>query len=122
MKRLTIIASLLALFLSGGVCGFAVAVRIVKNTLNEQHWVQERAKEERKRLKLTPDQIAKAQPSYDELQKALAKAREDTVIAITTAAMKQGRGLAELLTPTQLEEFKTLNEERRKRFEKASKP
>lgn len=122
MKRLTIIASLLALFIFGGVCGFAVAVRIVKNTLNEQHWVHERAKEESKRLKLTPDQIAKAQPSYDELQKALAKAREDTVTAITTAAMKQGSALAELLTPVQLEEYKTLNEERRKRFEKASKP
>jgi Spy/CpxP family protein refolding chaperone len=122
MKRLTIIASLFALFVFGGICGFAVAVRIVKNTLNEQHWVHERAKEESKRLKLTPDQITKAQPSYDELQKALAKAREDTVIAITSAAMKQGRDLAALLTPEQLEAFKTLSEERRQRFEKASKP
>ena len=118
MKRLIIIASLFVLFILGGVCGFALAVRIVKDSFNEQHWVHERAKEERKRLALTPEQVTQAQPAYDELQKALGRVHEDTVTAITSAAAKQGQALAALLTPEQRTKFEALTEERRKRFEK----
>lgn len=121
MRRLIIIASLFALFVFGGVCGFALAMKVVKNTLNEQRWVSDRRKEEVKRLKLTPEQMAKAQPSYDVLQQSLSKVKDDTIAGITVAAAKQAAELAALLTPEQLLEFKKLSEERARRNDKMSK-
>lgn len=121
MRRLIVIACLLGLFVLGGVCGFALAVKLVKNSLNEQHWVMERRKEETKRLKLTPQQLTQAQPSYDALQQALGKVKETAIADITRAAMQQGTELAELLTPEQLREFKKLNDERGRRNDKLTK-
>jgi hypothetical protein len=121
MKRHIIIASLFGLFIFGGVCGFALAVKIVKNTLNEQHWVSGRRKEEAKRLKLTAEQMAKAQPSYDALQQSLGKVKDDTIAGITAATAKQAAELAALLTPEQLQEFKKLSDERARRNDRISK-
>lgn len=122
MKKLTIIGSLVALFIFGGVCGFAVAVGIVKRSLNEAHFVQQRMAEESKRLKLTPEQIERAGPSYEQMKQDMVKVKSDAVLAITEAAIKQGRDLAALLTPEQLSEFRKLTDERRARFEKKAKP
>ena len=121
MRRLTILASLIALFFLGGVCGFALAVRAVKNTLNESYWVGERMKEESKRLKLTPEQRAKAQPSYDALQQDLGNIKTQTMESIVAATLKQSVALAALLTPAQADEFKKLNEERRVRLEQKAR-
>ena len=121
-RKLIIIGSLITLFLFGGVCGFAVAVSIVKKTLSEEHFVQHRMAEERQRLQLTPEQITQAQPGYDQLKQELTQVKSDTVIAITAAAIKQATELATILTPAQREVFKQLNEERRARFEKSRKP
>ncbi|MBX7209968.1 MAG: hypothetical protein K1X78_16745 [Verrucomicrobiaceae bacterium] len=121
-KKLIIAASLVALFVFGGVCGFAVAVGIVKRTLNEEHFIEHRISEDTGRLKLTPEQVAKARPSYDQLRQDLGKAKADAVLAIVDAAVKQARELAPLLTPEQQKEFKILSDERRLRFEKKAKP
>ena len=80
---LTIIGSLIALFVFGGVCGFAVALRVVKNTLSEQHFIQQRMGEDSERLKLTPEQVEKAKPTYDQMQKDLTKVKEDAVLIVS---------------------------------------
>lgn len=121
-KKLIIISSLIALFIFGGVCGFAVAVSIVKKSLSEEHFVQHRMSEESRRLKLTPEQIEKAKAGYDQLKQDLTRVKSDTVLAISAAAIKQAGELSAILTPAQLDEFKKLNDERRARFEKTIKP
>lgn len=118
MKTLTITLSLLALFILGGVCGFAVAAGIVKNTLNEEHLVEQRMNEESRRLHLTTAQIEKAKPGYDQLRRDLSKVKADTIAAITEAVIKQGADLAAILSTEQQAEFKKLIDERRARFEK----
>lgn len=122
MRKLVIVASLICLFLFGGVCGFAIAVRIIKQSLNEGHVVSQRIAEETRRLKLTPDQRDKAKPSYDQLKQDLVAVKRDTLQAIARAAYTQSAELAEILTPEQLDEFKKLSEERRTKFEKMLKP
>ncbi len=122
MKKITIIGSLIALFIFGGVCGFAIALRIVKNTLNEQRLVQERQREDTKRLKFTPEQIEKTKPLYEQMQKDLTKVKDNAVFGIVDASITLARDLSAMLTPEQQKEFAKLGEERRARFEKSTKP
>jgi Spy/CpxP family protein refolding chaperone len=122
MKKLIIIVSLLLLYLFGAVCGFTVAIQIVKRSLSEEGFVEHRKKEEIRRLKLTAAQIEQANPGYEELKEDLKLVKRDTVTAITQAAIKQSTSLATLLTPEQLAEFQKLSEERRARFEKKMNP
>jgi len=89
MRKLVIVASLICLFLFGGVCGFAIAVRLVKQSLNEEHVVSQRITEETRRLKLTPDQLDKARPRYDQLRQDLLAIKHDTLQAIARAAYTQ---------------------------------
>ena len=42
MKKIIIIVSLVCLFFLGGICGFSIAARIVKNSLNEEYIVNQR--------------------------------------------------------------------------------
>ena len=122
MRKLIIVVSLICLFLFGGVCGFAVAVRIVKKSLDEEHVVSQRIAEETRRLKLTPEQIDQAMPSYSQMKQELVAVKQDTFQAIARTAITQSTELAKILTSEQLDEFKKLNDERRTKFEKMLKP
>jgi len=122
MKKIVIVLSLLCLFFLGGVCGFAFALRIVKNSLNEEHIVNQRIAEETRRLKLTPEQLDNAKPSYSQFKQDLVTVKRDAFQAIAKVAMTQSLELAKLLTSEQLDEFKTLSDERRVKFEKLMKP
>ena len=122
MRKLIIVVSLICLFLFGGVCGFAVAVRIVKKSLDEEHVVSQRIAEETRRLKLTPEQIDQAMPSYNQMKQELVAVKQDTFQAIARTAITQSTELAKILTSEQLDEFKKLNDERRTKFEKMLKP
>jgi aspartate oxidase len=122
MKKLVIVFSLLCLFLLGGVCGFAVAVRMARNSLNEEHVVNQRMAEETRRLKLTPQQLDKAIPSYQQFKQDLVTVKQDTLQAIARVAVMQSLELSKLLTADQLEEFKKLSDERRIKYEKMMKP
>lgn len=122
MKKLTIIASLVALFILGAICGLALAVPFARKLLSEDRLVQQRMAEEKKRLKLTAEQVEKAKPVYDALKSDLAKVKADALAGVTQAALRQAGDLAAILTPQQIEEYKKLGEERRARFEKLIKP
>ncbi|MFC5457537.1 hypothetical protein [Prosthecobacter fluviatilis] len=122
MKKFYIVISLVGLFILGTLFGVGLALPFAKKLISEDHFVQQRMKEEIKRLKLTPEQIEKSKPIYDQLLLDLANIKNDTLTAIAQASIRQSTELAGLLTPEQIEEFKKLGDERRVRFEKFMKP
>lgn len=122
MKKFYIICSLFALFILGALFGIGLALPFAKKLISEDHFVQHRMSEEAKRLKLTPDQVEKSKPIYDQLRQDLAKIKSDTLTAIAQASIRQSTGLAGLLTAEQIEEFKKLGDERQVKFEKFMKP
>lgn len=122
MKKIIIIVSLVCLFFLGGICGFSIAARIVKNSLNEDYIVKQRMIEETRRLNLTPEQLNLAKASYEQFKQDLVSVKRDTLQSIAKAAISQSLELAKLLTEEQLEEFKKLSDERRVKFEKLMKP
>ncbi len=115
-----IILSLAALFLLGGVCGYAFANRQTDRLATKAHWeerwIELRVREDIVRLKLTPEQVAQSRPSYDQLLADIRKVREQTAHGIFRAVSAQGRTLSEQLTPEQRQEYAKLTEERRARF------
>jgi uncharacterized membrane protein len=122
MKKLLIAVSLLCLFLFGGVCGFTVALRIFKNSLSEENMVNQRITEETRRLQLTPEQVEKAKPAYDQLKKDLSEVKHEAVRSIAQAAVTQTIELSKVLTAEQMDKLEKLNDERRVKFEKLMKP
>ena len=122
MKKFYIICSLFALFILGALFGIGLALPFAKKLISEDHFVQHRMSEEVKRLKLTPEQVEKSKPIYDQLRQDLAKIKNDPLTAIAPASIRQSTELAGLLTSEQIEEFKKLGDERRVKFEKFMKP
>ena len=111
---------LAALFLLGGVCGYAFANRRTERFATKAHWeerwIELRVREDIVRLKLTPEQIAQSRASYDQLLADIRKVREQTAHGIFRAVSAQGHTLSEQLTPEQRQEYLKLTEERRARF------
>lgn len=122
MKKFYIICSLFGLFILGALFGAGLALPFAKKLISEDHFVQQRMSEETRRLKLTPEQVEKSKPIYDQLRQDLAKIKTDTLTSIAQASIRQSTELAGLLTPEQIEEFKKLGDERRVKFEKFMKP
>jgi hypothetical protein len=115
-----IILSLAALFLFGGVCGYALSNRQTDRPATEarweERWLELRQQEDIERLNLTPEQVAQARPSYDQLLTDIQRVRAQTARGIYRAVSAQGRTLSEQLTPEQRQEYLKLTEERRSRF------
>jgi uncharacterized membrane protein len=122
MKKLLIAISLLCLFLFGGICGFTVAIRMFKNGLNEENMVNQRKAEETRRLQLTPEQLEKAKPAYDQLKRDLSDVKREALRSIAQAAIAQTMELSKVLTSDQLDKLQKLNDERRVKFEKLVMP
>jgi Spy/CpxP family protein refolding chaperone len=122
MKKLLIVLSLMCLFLFGGVCGFAVAINLVKKSLNEENIVNQRINEETRRLQLTPEQLEKVKPAYDQLKNDLSEVKRETLRSIAQAVVTQTIELSKVLTPEQTDKLQKLSEERRVKFEKMVKP
>ena len=78
--------------------------------------MESRVREDIERLKLTPEQIARSRPSYDQLLADIRNVREQTAHGIFRAVSAQVRILSEQLTPEQRQEYQKLTEERRSRF------
>ncbi len=119
-------ASLLALFLFGGVCGFAVATRRLTNPAVraqlEERWIEARQRDDAARLALSPEQSAAARPSYEQLLADIRAVRAAAATGVIDAAIKQGRTLWPQLTPAQQQEFLRLAEERRARLQQRNAP
>jgi hypothetical protein len=102
------------------VCGYAFAHhqtdRLSTKANWEEGWMERREREDIERPKLTPEQIARSRPSYDQLLADIRKVREQTAHGIFRAVSAQGRTLSEQLTPEQRQEYLKLTEERRARF------
>ena len=115
-----VILCLIVLFLLGGVCGYSFSNRQVERPSSkvrwEEQWLDLRQREDIARLKLTPEQVAQARASYDQLLADLRKVREQTAHGIFRAVSAQGQALSQQLTPEQRDGFQKLTEERRARF------
>lgn len=122
MKKILIVASLMCLFLFGSVCGFTVAIGIVKNSLNEENIVNKRIAEETRRLQLTSEQLEKAKPAYDRLKKDLSEVKRETLRSIAKAAVTQTMELSKIINSEQMGKLQKLSEERRVKFERIAKP
>jgi uncharacterized membrane protein len=122
MKKLLIAVLLLFLFLFGGVCGFTVALRMSRNSLNEESMVNQRIAEETRRLKLTPEQLENAKPAYDQLKRDLAEVKRETRQKIAQVSVAQTLELSKILTSEQMDKLQKLCDERRTKFEKMMKP
>src|SRR5947209_9598529 len=84
-----IILALAALFLLGGVCGYAFSTRQADRAATagrwEDRWVEQRLREDIARLKLTPEQVAQTRPAYDQLLVDVRQVREQTARGIFRA-------------------------------------
>lgn len=109
-------ASLTALFLFGGVCGFTVATRRMANPAIraqlEERWIEARRTDDAAKLNLTPEQIAWVQPSYQELLADIRAVRATAVAGVREAAAKQEKTMWPALTVEQQQEFRRLGEAR----------
>jgi hypothetical protein len=114
--------SLTALFVFGGVCGFAIATRRWSNpTVRarlEDRWIEARRREDAMRLKLTPDQLERVGPVYQQMLADIRAVRENAGAGVVDAAKKQARGMWPLLTPEQQQEFLRLSEERQAQLQR----
>jgi hypothetical protein len=115
-----ILAGFAVLFGLGGLCGSAVSTRpaaiAARQARWEEHWVQKRMQEDADRLRLTPEQVEKARPLYDQMLADFHSVREEATRNLVQATVKQGRALWPELTPDQQKEFEGLSEERRARW------
>ncbi len=119
-------ASLTALFLFGGVCGFAIATRRMTNPFVraqlEERWIEARRRDDAARIKLTAEQIEQVRPTYQQMLADIRGVREAATAGVVEAARKQGRMMWTHLTPEQQQEFLRLAEERRAQLQKRSSP
>lgn len=116
--------SLTALFVFGGVCGFAVATRRMANptvrSQMEERWIEARRREDARRLKLTPGQVEQVRPMYQQMAADVRTVREAAARGLIEAGLKQAQSLKLQLTPEQQQEFQRLTEERRQQLQKRS--
>ncbi len=110
-------ASLTALFVFGGVCGFAVAARRLANPVVraqlEERWIEARRRDDAARLQLTSEQVEQVRASYQQMLADVRAVRETATAGVVEAVKKQSRTMQPLLTPEQRQEFQRLNDERR---------
>lgn len=116
--------SLTALFVFGGVCGFAIAMRRMSNPAVraqlEDRWIDARRRDDATRLKLTPGQAEQVRPSYQQMLADVRAVREGAASGVIEAATRQGRSMWQHLTPEQQQAFLRLGEERRTQLQKRS--
>ena len=84
--------------------------------------VNQRIEEETRRLQLTPEQLEKAKPAYDQLKRDLSEVKRETLRSNAQAAVTQTMELSKVLTSEQMVKLQKLSEERRLKFEKIVKP
>jgi hypothetical protein len=117
-------ASLAALFVFGGVCGFTIATRRMTNPVVraqlEERWIEARRRDDAARLKLTAEQAEQVRPTYQQMLADIRAVRETAAVGVIDAAKKQGRVMWSQLTPEQQQEFLRLSEERRAQMQKRS--
>lgn len=78
--------------------------------------------EETRRLQLTPEQLEKAKPAYEQLLRELTEVKRQTLRSIAQAAITQTTELSKVLTSEQMDKLQKLSDERRVKFEKLMNP
>ena len=121
-----LILLLVAQFVLGGLCGVILATRpwFIKGvqTRAEERWIATRWREDRTRLKFTPEQESRVRPTYDKMLADVRRMHEATRENLIEIARTQARSLWPELTPEQQQEFTRLSEERKARLVQTTKP
>ena len=122
-----IIVTLVVLFGLGGLCGYAMSVRIHSGrpawTRSQQwaeRWLEQRMAQDFARIDATPEQQAKLKPSYDRLLSDFNAIQQESAQKVTEAFKRHGLDMWKQLTPEQRETLRQTNQERLQR--KAPQP
>ncbi|RFC41655.1 MAG: hypothetical protein DVB23_003365 [Verrucomicrobia bacterium] len=123
---LRIVACLTALFLLGGVCGYATSGRLdprpsyPRSTQWAERWMEQRMVEDFQRIGATPEQQDELRPIYGRLLAEFNAIQEESAQKVSDSFKRHGRDVWMKLTPEQREEFQKVNQERRNRAPKSS--
>ena len=119
-KLLTqIIVSLIVLFGLGGLCGYAMSVRVNSGrpawTRSEEwtrRWIEHRMAQDFARIDATPEQQAALRQSYDRLLSDFNAIQAEASAKVTEAFKRHGLETWKQLTPKQREVMRQTSQER----------
>lgn len=124
---LKVVSCLVALFVMGSVCGYAVSGRVTRSrpawTQTQawaERWLEQRMAQDFARIDATPEQQAKLKPSYDRLLSDFNAIQQESAQKVTDAFKRHGLDMWKQLTPEQREIIRQTNQERLNR--KAAQP
>ncbi len=116
---LKIFICLLALFLMGSVCGYAVSGRIsqwrpASSRTQEwaERWLEKRMARDFAAIEATPEQQQQLRPSYERLLSDFNAIQDESAQKVTEALKRHSLDLRKKLTPAQREIIKQTNQER----------
>lgn len=131
LRHWKVILSLLAIFVAGTVTGAFLTLRVVRSYANRSalgtlmplapQWPNTALKNYEKRLKLTPEQVEKFKPMFEQAGKDLATTRTNVATDVLVTLRRLNAQVEAELTPEQKAELEKLREENRNRFGKNAK-
>jgi len=100
-----IIVSLTGLFLLGAASGAFLTLKITRQTAVEEKWTHRTLRDYEQRLQLTPAQVAKLRPLFQQTSTELRQLRATTVTNLHAAIRRMNEQMAKELTPEQRQLF-----------------
>lgn len=116
---LKIASCLIALFLMGSMCGYAVSGRIGGKGASFPHltqwaerWLEQRMEQDFAAIQATPEQQEKLRPLYDHLLNDFKVIQHEAAQKVTESFKNHNRELRDQLTAEQRDAMQKLNQER----------
>jgi Spy/CpxP family protein refolding chaperone len=126
---LKVVSCLVALFVMGSMCGYAVSSRVTHGrpawTQSQkwaERWMEHRMTQDFARIDATPEQQAKLKPSYDRLLSDFNAIQAEASAKVADAFKRHGLEMWKQLTPEQREIIRQTNQERVSRRAANSNP
>ena len=117
-----VVSCLVALFVMGSMCGYAVSGRVRKSrpawTQNQEwaeRWLEQRMAQDFAAIQATPEQQERLRPSYDRLRSDFNAIQQESAQKVTDAFKRHGLAMWQQLTPEQRKIMQQTNRERRNR-------
>lgn len=126
LRHWKVILSLLAIFIAGTVTGSFLTVRAIRMFANRNamgpliplspKWQSVAMKNYERRLKLTPEQMDKLRPAFEQAGNELGGVRTNTMTDVGMIIRRLNLQVEASLTPEQHDEFEKMREENRARY------
>ena len=124
-----VVSCLVALFVMGSMCGYAVSSRVTHSrpawTQSQEwaeRWLEQRMAQDFSRIEATPEQQAQLKPSYDRLLSDFNAIQRESAQKVTDAFKRHGLDIWKQLTPKQRETLRQTTQERVSRRAANSNP